>query len=310
MQEVHAHEADMAGLVQHPDDEVRVLLELGHEVLRRHLEEVDLAVLQRRERGLLVADVLEDGALDLHHLAAGKPRGGLGARHVVRVLIVDVAVARPGLVLVVEEGAGADGLTDLLVRIALGLLLAHHPAVRGRELGERPDQEPVGLGQHDLERPVVVRRRVLDAAEEVLAGAVAGRPAPERRDAIGRRHRRAVGELETVAELESVAELVVRDAPFADHLRLRVEIRVHGEERVVDHGAVIGGDVRGRPNRVEHAKIGMHHGADGARPAGRRLRPQDGGRRREADGGAAAGEYPTPCRCHDRILLRCCSWRD
>jgi hypothetical protein len=46
------------------------------------------------------------------------------------------------------------------------------------------------------------------------------------------------GELEPFAELESVAELVVRDAPFPDHLRLRLIIRVHGEERVVDHGAV------------------------------------------------------------------------
>ena len=46
------------------------------QVLRRHLVEVDLAGLQRRERGLLVGDVLEDDAVELHHLAAGHARGG------------------------------------------------------------------------------------------------------------------------------------------------------------------------------------------------------------------------------------------
>ena len=57
---VEPHERDMAGLVEHLDGEVLVLLQVVDQVVRRHLVEVDLAGLQRAERGLLVGDVLED----------------------------------------------------------------------------------------------------------------------------------------------------------------------------------------------------------------------------------------------------------
>ena len=88
--------------------------------------------------------------------------------------------------------------------------------------------------------------------------------------------RRAVGELQPVAQLERIGELVVGEAPLADHLRLRALLAVEREQRVVDHRAVVGGDVRGGPDRVERAQVALHHGADGAR-AGRGLRADDAG---------------------------------
>src|SRR5438067_1952281 len=65
------HQPHEAGLVEHLKHEPRVLLELRDEILRRHLVEIDLAGLERAERGLLVADVLEDHPVDLDDLAAG-----------------------------------------------------------------------------------------------------------------------------------------------------------------------------------------------------------------------------------------------
>ena len=94
VEEIEPHPADVAELAQHLDLEVRVAFELIEQVDRRGLEEVDLARLQRRHRGLLIGDVLVDDAVDLRDLAAGHAGRRLRARHVVRVLVVDVAVAR------------------------------------------------------------------------------------------------------------------------------------------------------------------------------------------------------------------------
>ena len=69
----------------------------------------------------------------------------------------------------------------------------------------------------------------------------------------------AVMELQAVAQREGVGELVVAELALVDHLRLDLELRVDREQRVVDHVAVVAGDVgRGR-DRIEDAQIRLRH---------------------------------------------------
>src|SRR2546425_1274523 len=83
---------DVAGLVENLDGQVRILLQLIDQVLRRNLVEIDFPGLQRAQSGLFVGNVLEGDAIELDHLPARHGRGRLGARYVVRIAIVDVAV--------------------------------------------------------------------------------------------------------------------------------------------------------------------------------------------------------------------------
>ena len=244
------------------------------QVERRNLEEVDLGGLQRLQRGLRVRHVLVDDAIHFHILRARHAGRGLGARDVIRIAVVDVARAHPRLVAIVGERAGADVFGDLLVRIGLGLLLAHDVKHRRRGLRHQVGDQAVRLLQRDHEGLVVLLRDVLHALHHVLAAAVARRPAADRRDHVVGGDGRAVGEFQPVAQLERVGELVVGDAELGNHLRLGALLAIEREQRVVDHRAVIGGDVRGGPDRIERAQVALHHGADGAR-ARRRLRARD-----------------------------------
>ena len=75
---------------------------------------------------------------------------------------------------------------------------------------------------------------------------------------VGRGDRRAVVPLEPVAQLEGPGELVVAHRPALDHLRLRLELGVEREQRVVDQVAVVADDVGGGPDRIEDLQIRMH----------------------------------------------------
>src|SRR3546814_15977916 len=57
------------------------------------------------------------------------------------------------------------------------------------------------------------------------------------------------------------------------HLRLRLQILVEREQRVVDHIAVVAGDIGRRPDRVDVLEIGVRNdleGGFGRTPAGSR----------------------------------------
>lgn len=69
-------------------------------------------------------------------------------------------------------------------------------------------------------------------------------------------------ELETVTQRERVDFLVVGNRPVR-HLRLRLEILVHGDQHIVDHIGMITRDMRRRDDRIEDAQIGMHDGGQG-----------------------------------------------
>ena len=271
------------------------------------------AGLQRLQRGLRVRHVLVDDAIDLDVLRARHAGRRLGARDVVRIAVVDVARAHPRLVAIVGERPGADIFGDLLVRIGLGFLLAHDVEDRRRGLRHDLEHQAVGLLQGDREGLVVLLRKVLHARHHVLAGAVARGPAADRGDHVVGGDGGAVGELQPVAQLERIGELVVGKAPLADHLRLRTHLGVEREQRVVDHRAVIGGDVRGGPDRIERAQVALHHGADGA--GARRLRADDarhagkrGRGKRALNETAASGAHGvSPCSLALRDLLT--EWR-
>src|SRR4051794_10282227 len=66
-----------------------------------------------------------------------------------------------------------------------------------------------------------------------------------------------------VAQGELVSELVGAFVVFLDHLRLDLALAVHGEERVVDHVAVVAGDVGSGPDRVDDLEVGMHDRFEG-----------------------------------------------
>src|SRR3546814_5417415 len=62
---------------------------------------------------------------------------------------------------------------------------------------------------------------------------------------------------------------------LGDHLRLWLKLAVQREQVVVDHVAVVCGDLRRGPHRVQNAKIGLRH--DLQRAGGGRLRLCAGG---------------------------------
>jgi hypothetical protein len=108
---------------------------------------------------------------------------------------------------------------------------------------------------------LVLASASIHALEQMRSSTVLDLPAAQRRDAVARRHRRAVGPLEAGAQLEGVGFAVLRDVETPDHLGLRVEIAVDAKQRVVHHGAVVGRHVLCRPDRVKNRQVAMRHHA-------------------------------------------------
>ena len=256
------------------------------EVGQRVLQEVDLARDERGLRGLWVGHPHELDAVDLGDLAARMPRGRFLARDVVVEPDIDRLAARDPFVALEGEGAGADGLLDLLERIHQRFLLAHDEGDAGAALGERVEQEPVWGRQVPREGPRVDRLEPLRLREELPAGAVALAPALQRGDHVARRDGAAVVEAQPLAQGEAVGAAILAHGPALDHLRLRLELVVAREERVVDHHAVDAGDGLRGPEGIERADIRMHDDFQ------RLLLLRGGGHRRreEAEGEGAAGK--------------------
>ena len=278
MQEVRPDEPDLAQAIQDLDLDVPVAFELRHEIGLRDLVEIDLAGLECGNRRLAVGHVDEHDAVELDDLAARNAIGCFRARHIVRIAVVDVLRARARLGEVERERTRTDDRLDLLHRIGFGFLLAHHEADRRRRLREHVEHEAVTLLELDRESLRVLRFDPLDALHHVLAAAIACRPALDRRDDVCRRHVGAVVPLEAVAKLERPGHVAGVIAVLADHLWLGFAFFVDAEERVVDHAAVIGGHVRGRPDRVVGRNVAVEDGADRARRRRSRLGARERGR--------------------------------
>src|SRR6185295_12266971 len=91
----------------------------------------------------------------------------------------------------------------------------------------------------------------LDERQQLLAHRVALAPALERSNDILACHRLSVMELETVSQRERPCLPVRTCFVSVHHLRLNFPVRVHSEQGVVDHVAVVYTDGLGGPNWIQ-----------------------------------------------------------
>ena len=61
-----------------------------------------------------------------------------------------------------------------------------------------------------------------------------------------------------VAQGDGMGELVVGDFVAFRHLRLDLALGVNREQRVVNHVAVVAGDVGRAPDRIDRLEVGVH----------------------------------------------------
>ena len=235
-------------------------------------DDVDLASQQRVDRLLMVADRTPLDPVDLHHLAASKTRSRFRAGHILVVLHVYGLVAGLPFVRLEYERSGADELRQLRVGIAIGHALGHHEWHVRRRLAERGQNEAGRLLQLHREGLRVDRGQLGDEAHQLLAHAVLRTPTLDRGYAIFGGDRLAVVPGEARAQRECEGELVGRSLVLLDHLRLDFALRIHREQCVVDHVAVIAGDVGRSPDRIDDLQVGVHHDFEG----GLRHRRQSG----------------------------------
>jgi len=255
-------------------------VELRHEVRRDVLDEVDLARDESVRGGLRVGNVLPDEAVEMDDLAAGRFACGFRARHIVRVLLVNDLAAGHPFVLQNPERPRAGHLLDLLVRIGHRDPLRHHEGHIRVLLAERSDGQSPGVLERHHDGAVVRRHHGIDPLHEELSEHVALAPALDGRHAVLGGHRSPVMPVEAVAERDGVNEPVVAQGIAFGHLRLDVEIRIRGEQRVIDRIAVIAGDERGGPDRVDvlqirvdrHIQLGLTRRREGEGEAERRRR--------------------------------------
>ena len=154
-------------------------------------------------------------------------------------------------------------------------------------LAQRRQHQPGRLLEPDLEGLRVLGLDGGDEGHELLADGVAGGPALDRGDAVLGRHRLAVVPFQAVAQGEGVGELVGGDLGRVDHLRLDLALGVGGEQRVVDHVAVVADDEGGVPDRIDDLQVGVHDDAQ------HRLRLDRNGRgQQRRDGCQATHDVP------------------
>ena len=157
---------------------------------------------------------------------------------------------------------------------------------RGRMKGADVEAWPAraaqvgGLRHDEAQAARVYRLDALGELEQLLAHGVDGGPAPDRGHAVLGRHGLAVMPGQAFAQCQRIGLAVLGHVPFFQHLRLQRVVPVHGDQRVVDHVAVPGGDVgRGRV-RVGQAQRRMHHRPErglgrGGRGGGQRQQRQE-----------------------------------
>ena len=97
-----------------------------------------------------------------------------------------------------------------------------------------------------------------------------------------RAHRLAVVPFQPFAQLDQIRAAVIGYRVALGHLRLRLLRRIHAEQRVPDHPAVVRRDRGGGDDRIQHGQVRLRHEAQHAR-IGRLCNREAGqGRRRDA----------------------------
>ena len=280
VQVVEAGHVLQADVRDHRQLQVRVLLDGLVEIETELLDDVDLALLQRGDLRLTVAQrEIPFDAVDVDALAAGGARRRLAARHVLVELGVDRLVARLELVALEDVRARADVLLDLLERVGLGDTLGHDEGDRRARLAERLEHEAAGLAEEDPEGVGRGRVHPRDELHQRRAHRVALAPAADRGDHVVTGDRLAVVPQQAATQLEGVEAVVGADGPGVDHLGLDLPFLVGAEQRVVDHVAVVAAHVGGCPDRVEHGEVRVRHDPQHVRLGVRRRHRGDEGRR-------------------------------
>ena len=197
------------------DLDVRVLLQQPQQVVRRLLDEVDLARQQRIDGLLLVGDREPFDAVDLDDLAAGETGGRLGARLVFVELDVDRLVA--GLPLVPLEHERAEPVKSAICLFGsvsatrLGIMNGTFEDGLARPSSTRP------VGSFSFMVKVLASTGVIVSTKDIIfwPSRILARPALDRGDAVLRRHRLAVMPEQAVAQRERVGLAVGRDLVLA-----------------------------------------------------------------------------------------------
>ena len=298
---IHPVDRLRADAVDHLDGDVRVLADQRQQVGLRDLDDVDFALDQRLHRRVGVRDHQPLDAIDLGELGAGETVRRVGSRLVVGILLVDDLAAGNPFLADEHEGAGADRRRHRGVRVEqrVGFARDEQRIFRTRQ---RLQHQAERLVEANLERVGARGHDFLRELHHRHAGRDALGKAQDRRDHVLRRHRLAVVELESRAQLERPVEAVGALRVALDHLRLRHELAVQREQRVVDHVAVIAGDVVRRLNGVQDLEIRLRHEAQ------HRLRVR--GRRPGQDDRQRARRHrsldATSIETHDPALPLCC----
>ena len=224
-------------------------------------------------------------------------RRALRSRHVAVEFRVDAARTLDALGGQEPERPAAGRIADLRVGIGLGDALRHDHAVR---LRQRDRHQRERLLQPDADDTIRRRRHLVRPAHHRAAERIALTPAQNARDAIAREHLLAVMEAEAVAQRKLPDQAVALDRVALDHLRMRLEIRVQAVQQVVDHVAVVAGDVRRGPHRIERCEVRVRNEAQFAL----RLSTNDARRREHRRTRGRRCEYGASADCHDASPCR------
>jgi len=241
------------------DLDVLVRAQRGDVVGRQLLDQIDFAVFKRGDGAVGIRQVQPLDAIEIALLAAGQAARRFAARHVVRVAHEHRLVAGHPFIALEDEGSAAHHFGQWRSRRHFGQPLRQDHRWKARGFGQRVEHHAERLVQREREAAGVDRFPLGADGGHGATDAVACRPALQRCDDVRRRHRVAVGELESRAQCEAPLLAVLRGRVLLHHLRLRLAGGILREQRVVDHVAEVARDVGRGEGRIEDLQIGMGH---------------------------------------------------
>ncbi len=261
---VQPHHRAEREVVDQLDGDVAVARQQLLDFWRRLFEPVDLALLQGGRRGGGIGDDQPFDAVEMHLLGPGDQAGGaLGDRHVARVAVEDHAAAAVEFGFHEDEGAGTGRVINLLERIGLGNPFGHDET-GAADLAQRLEQHRERLLQAQHDAAIIGGRDLVEHRLELEAVGGALHPAADALGDVDGADGGAVVEEQAVAQGDGDSLAIVFHQMPGGHLGAGDEGLVDAVERVVDHVAVVAGDVGRGPDRVDRGEIGLRHRAQHA----------------------------------------------
>jgi len=228
----------------------------------------------------------------MRHLGAGGPAQlAIVARAIRLVLREDDTGADDALVLHQLVGSAAHHLRHLLVWRELRQPLRHDGDHIGGRFRESEGQQREGSLHAEADGAVIGGRDLVGCRHQQLAETVPRTPALDAGHAIPCQHRRAVMEDQAGPQRDAPALLVGIDLPAFGHLRLREQVLVQAEQRVIDQVGVVPRYLGGGIDRVEAGDIRLRDESQHTL----RLRRHQGRRAKggPASQGACQGQGPS-----------------